>query len=167
MRKLLRYLRIAFSALCGVACVLSIVLWVRSFSYWDDAVLRISSKAIHPISAEGRIIIWIQPTTFKWGFWLDTDPISMHQSPDGGERHAWFSISFWPSGPTISVAHCVLVMVAGACAIIPWCPIRFSLRSLLIATTATAAIFGVILWADDLGNHCEKQRANANATTKQ
>jgi hypothetical protein len=166
MRKLLRYLRITFSAAAGVLCMLLIVLWVRSFSYWDDAVLRISSKAIHPISAEGRIIIWIQPTTVKWRFRLDTDPISIHHLVSG-ERGPWLSIGFWPSGPTIWVAHCVLVMVAGACAITPWCPVRFSLRSLLIGTTATAAILGVILWADQLGNHCEKQRTTPNPITTQ
>ena len=32
MRRFLRYLRIAFSVTCGIACVLLIVLWVRS--YW-------------------------------------------------------------------------------------------------------------------------------------
>ena len=32
MRRFLRYLRIAFSATCLIACVLLIVLWVRS--YW-------------------------------------------------------------------------------------------------------------------------------------
>ena len=30
-----RYLRIAFSAACGFACVLLIVLWVRSYSSYD------------------------------------------------------------------------------------------------------------------------------------
>jgi hypothetical protein len=166
MRKLLGYLRIAFSTVCGIACVLAIALWVRSFSYWDNAALRIGSKAIHPISAGGRIIIWIQPTTVNWRFRLDTDPISIHHS-DSGARGPWLSIGFWPSGPTIWVAHCVLVMVAGACAIIPWCPVRFSLRTLLIATTATAAIFGMILWADGLGYHCERQRTTSNPVTVQ
>jgi hypothetical protein len=34
---MLRYLRIAFSVTCGIACVLLIVLWVRSYSYMDYA----------------------------------------------------------------------------------------------------------------------------------
>jgi hypothetical protein len=150
MRKLLRILRIAFSAACGIACVLSIALWVRSFSYWDDAVLRIGSKAIHPISAEARIIIWIQPTTVKWRFQLDTDPLSIHQSAQKGARHPWLGIGFWPSGPTIWVAQCVLVMVTGALAVIPWLPTRFSLRGLMISTAVVALVVGTIIWADRL-----------------
>src|SRR4051812_46463488 len=112
-----RKLRIAWSVVWGIACVLLIALWVRSFSYWDDAVFRIGSKAIHPISAEGRIIMWIQPTTVKWRFRLDTDPLSMHQSAEKGNRHEWFGIGFWSWGTTIVFAHCVLVMVFGALAI--------------------------------------------------
>src|SRR5882757_8806445 len=37
MSRYLRYLRIAFSATCLVACVLLIVLWVRSYKYADLA----------------------------------------------------------------------------------------------------------------------------------
>jgi hypothetical protein len=33
-----RYLRIAFSGVCGVVCLLLIVLWVRSYWYCDEIV---------------------------------------------------------------------------------------------------------------------------------
>src|SRR4051812_6796208 len=155
MRKSLRHFRIAFSAVCGIACLLSIALWVRSFSYWDDAVLRIGSHSLHPISAEGRIIMWIQPTTVTWRFRLNTDPLSIHQPADGGkiqesERHPWFGIGFWPALTTIVFAHCVLVMLFGALAIIPWLPTRFTVRGLLISTTTIALVICLILWADRL-----------------
>jgi hypothetical protein len=171
MRKLLPYLRIAFSALCGIACLLSIGLWVRSFLWFDNAMLRISSVAVNPISAEGRVIIVIQKTTLSRQFRLYTNPISMHHS-DVGDRHPWFGVSWWRSSTTgrsgisVRIAHCVLAMVAGAFAIVPWCPVRFSLRSLLIATTATAAVFGVMVWADQLGNHCDSQQSTPISTTK-
>jgi hypothetical protein len=35
MKRFLRYLRLALSATCLIACVLLIVLWVRSYSVWD------------------------------------------------------------------------------------------------------------------------------------
>src|SRR5438067_2362540 len=35
MRRFLRYLRIAFSVTCVIACVLLIVLWVRSYRWID------------------------------------------------------------------------------------------------------------------------------------
>ena len=34
---MIRYLRIAFSVMCGIACVLLIALWVRSY-WWADTV---------------------------------------------------------------------------------------------------------------------------------
>jgi hypothetical protein len=37
MSRTLRYLRIAFSALCGIICLLLIVLWVRSY-YFNEQV---------------------------------------------------------------------------------------------------------------------------------
>ena len=30
-----RKLRIAFSAVCGILCLLLMVLWIRSYLYWD------------------------------------------------------------------------------------------------------------------------------------
>jgi hypothetical protein len=39
-RMIFRKLRIAFSATCGIACVLLIVLWVRSCSWFDMIVIR-------------------------------------------------------------------------------------------------------------------------------
>jgi hypothetical protein len=173
MRKLLPDLRIAFSVFFGIACVLSIALWVRSFSWWDDAIVRISSTEVHPISAEGRIVIFVQKTSIKKMFSHFANPLSMHQSPEGGERHPWFGVYLWQSRTAgqsvaiVKVAHCVLVMVAGALAIIPWCPFKFSLRSLLIATTAAAAVLGVMVWADTLGNHSEKRAHQQQFDTKQ
>ena len=40
MDKFLRYLRIAFSAYCGIAAVLLCVLWVRSYSHDDLLFVR-------------------------------------------------------------------------------------------------------------------------------
>src|SRR5437016_1415546 len=43
MSRYLRYLRIAFSAFCGLACVLLIVLWARSYWFMDSVVVPISN----------------------------------------------------------------------------------------------------------------------------
>src|SRR5262245_35046945 len=72
--KVIRGLRIAWSVWWGTLCVLMIALWIRSFWCWDDAVLRLSSVAVHPISAEGRIVIWFQPAPVAKRFELHTDP---------------------------------------------------------------------------------------------
>jgi hypothetical protein len=145
-----RKLRIAWTVFCGIAFVLSLSLWYRSFSYWDDAVLRIGSVAIQPISAEGRNIIWIQSTTSTRRFEIDTDPLSWHRSPPGHERHPWLGIGFFNSGPTIWVAHCVLVMASGAFAVIPWLPTWFNLRGVFVVMTVFAVFVGLISWVDGI-----------------
>ena len=40
----------------------------------------------------------------------------------------------------------VIVFSAAACASMPWLPWRFSLRTLLIATTLVAVVLGLIVW---------------------
>src|SRR4051794_26966620 len=56
-RRMLRYLRIVFSAFCGLACVLLIALWVRSY-YWVDAVtVPISSNRAIAIGTSGGTLV--------------------------------------------------------------------------------------------------------------
>ena len=47
VRRFLRYLRIAFSATCLIACVLLIVLWVRS--YWYGTLFNGASQVVRPL----------------------------------------------------------------------------------------------------------------------
>lgn len=44
MRKSLRYLRITWTAFCGIACVLLILLWVRSYWIGDSPSLKCGSR---------------------------------------------------------------------------------------------------------------------------
>ena len=44
--RILRLLRIAFSAVCGIVCLLLIVLWVRGFSCWDSLRVRLSPTRV-------------------------------------------------------------------------------------------------------------------------
>src|SRR5262245_14300615 len=75
-------LRIAFSAVCGVLCLLLIVLWVRSYwqaymlSYWEGAAprwafgcecgivgFRRESNGIKPLNLEGLRFYSFRPVT--------------------------------------------------------------------------------------------------------
>jgi hypothetical protein len=42
--------------------------------------------------------------------------------------------------------HWIVVIVSGAVAIMPWLRWRFSLRTLLIATTVVAVVLGLIVY---------------------
>src|SRR6476619_533326 len=57
MRKTLRYIRIAFSAFCGLACVLLVVLWVRSYRSCDLLRRTPFGVRIEIISVEGQLKI--------------------------------------------------------------------------------------------------------------
>src|SRR6476620_3101502 len=50
-------LRIAWSVVCGIACVLLIVSWVRSYITWNDEISYVisSSRGWHLASSEGGV----------------------------------------------------------------------------------------------------------------
>lgn len=49
-------------------------------------------------------------------------------------------------GAAYSVSIGLLVMLVGALAALPWLSWRYSLRTLLIATTLIAVVLGLIVW---------------------
>src|SRR5262245_26932319 len=52
-----RKLRIAWSIFCGIACVLLIVLWVRSYTWWDEFYTPTSMARYHSPFLDSRILI--------------------------------------------------------------------------------------------------------------
>ena len=91
--------RIAFSAVCGILCLLLIVLSVQSYSQW-------------------------------------------------GQLHNW-NISKHPIIVTIGASYFLAIGLTMMAAAVSWLPLskRFSLRTLLIATTVVAALLGAVKWA--------------------
>ena len=64
MPRFLRYLRIAFSATCVIACVLLIALWVRSYWFADNLHVPLKAEADTPL----------QPTLTAMPIILRTSP---------------------------------------------------------------------------------------------
>jgi hypothetical protein len=134
-----RTLRIAFSAICLIACVLLIGLWVRSDSSFDEIGFV--------MSAQGKLY-----------FLPDIDITPINDQPGSIESHETLGglvttlqvrnaqitrrpgdspvIPFWP-----------LILEACLVAVLPWIRWRFSLRTLLIATTLVAVVLGLVVWA--------------------
>jgi hypothetical protein len=140
---MLRKLQIAVPAVCGVLCLLLVVLWVRSYSYSDE--LRWSF-------AENRII-WFDSklgvTSFSsiplrgpaWPATIISEPIEQPVPTAGFAFHrtrgAW----------SLSVPHWFLVPVLSTLASVPGLKRRFSLRTLLIAMTLIALGLGILtIW---------------------
>ena len=102
MRKSLRYLRFAFAAFCGVACMLLIVLWLRSFDAATTYYGRVNpTHAVELISQRGfsgRALFdpSITPDSYRarwglktvklmlaepqWDFGIRSNPIAIYSS---------------------------------------------------------------------------------------
>jgi hypothetical protein len=147
-----RKLRIAISATCGIAFMLLIVLWVRSY-WWADSVA---------ISGSG-FVTSMRGTVYVLGkFSIDNSPsltFDFRSSPGNLISVSWFRIdprppsdnylvrySVMPFGNYIPIPHWCLAVLAAGSSIVPWLRWRFSLRALLIATALIAAVLGVVVY---------------------
>jgi hypothetical protein len=158
-----RKLRIVWSVGWGIAAVLLVMLWVRSY-YTHDAISAkispISPKRIYMTSWLGSIHVgctdWPIPTGIEvqtwrrlatpteewsrlrelasgWGPLLPEPTLSFRRGP---ASHPW---QLW-------TPHWICTVLAGTLAALPWLRRRFSLRTLLIATTLVAVVLGLIVW---------------------
>jgi hypothetical protein len=144
-----RKLRIAFSATCSVACVLLIALWVRSYRGGDSISLYESNpRGVSLSSTKGRIELLtdndINANPYGWaGFVIDGDRDRRSASKVFGGFEARHTSRF----DSLSIPHWFAVALAATLAATPWLYWRFSLRTLLFATTLVAVVLGLIVWA--------------------
>lgn len=146
-----RWLRIAWSVWWGVVTVLLIVLWVRSYGNWFAAYKASNGHTLLVGSSDGDLRFSRQPGLLtqrpRW-FRLDDGEPSLDRPP----ASYWGSGFFWRSSPNLflRLPHWIAVLVAGIASALPWggqLRWRFSLRTLLIATTLVAVALGLIVWA--------------------
>jgi hypothetical protein len=152
MRHVLKYLRIAVTALSLTACVLLIALWVRS--YW-----RLDGLSV-PITITRRIEIWsggarlefrmaeyIGPSgpSNPWNLArLSRNEVLDYMKAAGIKRETRY-FGQTQFGFLLPTWLFVLIAISGATA--PWLPWQFSLRTLLIVMTVFAVGLGVIIAA--------------------
>jgi hypothetical protein len=146
--RLIHGLRIAWSVWWGILCVLLIALWVSSYL----AEVRLSgrytaSRGFRVYSSRGCIVCYapnmpFQPSSYPWHLALD----SQHWLRESDARIAsvpklhYHSQEMWATFP-----HWFLLGLCGALAITPWVIQRFSLRTLLIATTLITVVLGLVV----------------------
>ena len=155
-----RKLRITWTVFCGIACVLLVVLWVRSYVWFDNLVGPVSStRCLGFESSQGWLTVrWDQYTMNPKAFprWtLNKMPAEalekafkllaargtpIHSVPSFGFHDGSFQFPHW----SIVVLTGVLAVAFATCR--PY-RINFSLRTLLIATTLVAAVLGLIVWS--------------------
>jgi hypothetical protein len=143
MSKTLRYLRIAWSVACGVACLLLITLWVRS--YWRADSFHYAGIQSVGISINPGLISFgrsetdptlLGPLAYQWRHFSRTNP----EVPTRSFGWLWTDTDFVIEFPIwLSVVICALVST------LSWIPWHFSLRTLLIAMTIIAVGLGLIV----------------------
>ena len=156
---MLKYLRIAVTALSFTACVLLVVLWVRSYYFRDATILDSSKGWLHFVSMHGRVSCsqGIQPTGMDWSgrpllLRRFTEPNTSARLPKDMRPPFAASLRFdWKQhtdGVEIVVPYWSLVLVCiGITATVGFGRgLQFSLRTLLIATTLIAVGLGTVIY---------------------
>jgi hypothetical protein len=150
-----RKLRIAWSVACGITCVLLIVLWVRSYWWVDQFVATFGPYYVGVGETPGALGIGVGTDT-NCEPWTFSDPnpaeewLRLVVMPNG-ERYpsrVWGVFEFNTSdGVNLSAPFWFLILLSSMAAGASWLRWRFSLRTLLIATTLVAVALGLIVFA--------------------
>jgi hypothetical protein len=140
-----KYLRLAFSAVCGIVCLLLIVLWVRSYGWVEKARGNLFNHECVAESSCGKILCGVY---YDQGLLLRGWQFESHI---GQQNYNWNNL-WWTSQPThfvLGFSYALPVFALAAISTIPWLPWsnRFSLRTLLIGMTLVAVLLGVDGWA--------------------
>jgi hypothetical protein len=131
MPKYLKCLKIGWTALCSIACVLLIVLWVRSYS-WNDTI-NSPTRGDHFLAS--LPLEKVSPPTFV----KETGETNL-------SRIGW-GWSFSANGFGVLLPHWVFPVLSAIIAAAPWFwPKQFTLRALLIAVTLISVLFGLVMW---------------------
>jgi hypothetical protein len=169
-----RKLRIAWSVVLGVICLLLISLWVRSYDTDDTAVGCVSHIAIGIESKMSRVAFMVcaprqnpgrwgsissthirrRAPQFSWNapFSSAVESIFTSVEPDWWAPEPWYEDNLGfaivldsPPWDMIVMPHWFLLLVAASLGGVPWirCVRRFSLRTLLIATSLVAVVLAV------------------------
>jgi hypothetical protein len=147
---MLKYMRIAVTALCLTACAMIVALWVRSYFIVDACRFTPITSTYHIQSVRGQILIFrfrSTPRGWKVGSFRvgHIRPIDLN-TPVVGESG---TVRYYVGANKSVVVPCfAILMFLIALGVIPWriqWSTRFSLRTLLIATALVAVALSVIV----------------------
>jgi hypothetical protein len=159
-----RKLRIAWSVGMGLVFALLIVLWARSYSFIDQYWHHVQAEWLLVQSREGQVLICFTPASEIpddlewWGgrtieIWGSSAPASEQPFFEKWFKPFHEVAPYKDQYPSLLVPHWFLVALFAIFAIAPHAPwkwriqeMRFSLRTLLIATTLVAVVLGLIVW---------------------
>jgi hypothetical protein len=162
-----RKLRIAWSVVWGIVCLLLVLLWVRSFFYWDQLWNPISKKVGRVIieTASGSLVVGRSPGLGggkqKWHSSRelgDAGPPGLTRDLTANLRHRDDGFAYFELGGFAYVANGWLTTIRAplwsfavlfaTLSAVPWFrwSRRFSLHTLLMVMTAAAIGLGVVAY---------------------
>jgi hypothetical protein len=149
-----RKLRIAWSVVWGIIAVLLCVLWMRSYTMYDQLDgNNFGDWQFTYASQNGRQLLtginqsFPVKSQYPW-FHLRCMPADL-RGGFGTWGLDWQIKAPYPASYQVNCPHWFLVMDAALLALLPWVRHlrwRFSLRTLLIATTLVALVLEVVLY---------------------
>jgi hypothetical protein len=145
MSSYLRYLRIAFSAMCGVLCLLLIVLWVRSYWQWDALQYEDWSESREVTSQNGFLLVDKIYQKGKGRWWFGSDPAEFRADLGSQLSINWDDGNGDLMGSSVTIPHWLIVLFFVGLGIAPWTRRRYSLRTLLVFMTGIAALLGILV----------------------
>jgi len=145
----LRYLRIGWTVFYVIVAVLLVLLWVRSYWYSDT----ISNPNNLLTSDLGDVRFHHDSRSSGPKGWHLSGYEQSPATADSVRNRPWISSRFgwnrWQTQFAVQVPHWLPVYICGIFAVLPQVnrlQTRFSLRTLLIATTLVAMVLGLIVW---------------------
>jgi hypothetical protein len=146
-----RNLRIAWSVFWVLACVLLIVLWVRSYRWNDQLSIPLSdTRVVGPNSFSGRVSFGVctaPEAKFMWPSGLKSEPIT-DNTPIPNFTYGRIIGIPTRTVDFVQVPYWFVSLLAAAVGAAPWISLsrRFTLRTLLISTTLVAVLLGLVVW---------------------
>jgi hypothetical protein len=135
---------------CGVVALSFVVLWARSYWWWDELRVPDPFRA-KANTAYGLLTADIGPASNTNNEWLlqatSVDILIRRRILHQGFSHLY---RFEASKNWVCVPLWCMVLIPAALGVGPWLSFlrwRFSLRTLLIATTLIAVVLGLIVYA--------------------
>jgi regulator of extracellular matrix RemA (YlzA/DUF370 family) len=151
-----RKLRIVWSVGCGIACVLLIVLWVRSRTQWDNfhgPLVGGHYFVVNSLDSKLSIGVGKFVGADKWGWSVvpASEPAKRLAIRDIIGEDSTYGFGFLLSTNQLIavIPHWFPILLSGTLAALPsinhlrW---HFTLRTLLIATSLGAVVLGLIVW---------------------
>jgi hypothetical protein len=146
-----RKLRIAWSVMWGVACLLLSALWVRSYNRPDGPFQSSSWRNIGWYCSETSVVLWVpvNPDLTHLDVGKSGGDVRSRRSEKANRIHVLgfklTSLSWSRWG--LEMPYWFPALVTASLAVTPWSRWRFSLRTLLIGITLVAVGLGLVVYA--------------------